>query len=227
MNTTRPDAARSAGSSACVTATCPTTLTSSWRRSSPRSSASTTPPMAIPALLTSASRRSPAASAAPSMESGSVTSRRMIRRRPEAAAPRRRPASSSRTPAMTSWPARSRARALARPMPREAPVIRTDVMRASLPYRSGLPGQPATGAGGGAPRSIATIAPRLCAGRRLACRWTTRRIGSVALRAAGGDADPRPRSSRVVGRLGWIDDARCRRTCPAGERARSAPRTSS
>ena len=50
--TIRPPALRISGSAACVTATCPTTLTSSWRRSASSGSASSGPGTPMPALLT-------------------------------------------------------------------------------------------------------------------------------------------------------------------------------
>ena len=56
-NTTRPRDSRRRGSTACVTATCATTLTSSCRRSCAADSASTGPPSTMPALLTRASSR--------------------------------------------------------------------------------------------------------------------------------------------------------------------------
>jgi hypothetical protein len=55
-NTIRPPARRSAGSNACVTATCANTFTSNCLRSSSAVTSSSGPPTPMPALLTSASR---------------------------------------------------------------------------------------------------------------------------------------------------------------------------
>ncbi len=54
-NTTRPREERSRGSTAWVTAACPTTFTSSWRRRSSGATSSTGPATTTPALLTTAS----------------------------------------------------------------------------------------------------------------------------------------------------------------------------
>ena len=73
--TIRPRPRRRAGRRACVTATCPTTFTSSWRRSSSIGTNSIGALTAIPALLTRpASGASPSSSAAVAIEAASVTS---------------------------------------------------------------------------------------------------------------------------------------------------------
>ena len=58
-NRTRPVASRSSGSTACVTATCATTFTSSCRRRSSTGTASSGPETTMPALLTTASSLGP------------------------------------------------------------------------------------------------------------------------------------------------------------------------
>src|SRR3954452_12053379 len=130
-NTMRPFAARSAGSTACVTAAWPTTLTSStWRRVS-IGRPSIGPIVALPALFTSASRRSGSVSGSAARSSALVTSSLMCRIRGFSAA-RASPSSGRRTPAMTSQPFAASAVAVARPMPRAAPVISTVDMRRTL-----------------------------------------------------------------------------------------------
>ena len=74
MRTTRPRARRSAGSSAWSTATCPTTFTSSWRRSSSSGTSSSGAAIAMPALSTSPWSSEPTASAAAAICAASVTS---------------------------------------------------------------------------------------------------------------------------------------------------------
>src|SRR6476469_2665430 len=128
--TTRPRASRIIGSIACVTATCEIRLTSScWRRSSSGivSSGDIT---AMPALLTSPSSPLLPTAAVICSETAviwpaSVTSSISGTSRSEAALRKAAASSSLRTLANTRQPSASIRRALARPMPVEAPVIRT------------------------------------------------------------------------------------------------------
>src|SRR4051794_38051535 len=121
-----PLPARRKGSRAWVTATCPIRFTSScWRRRSigMYSSGAAT---AMPALFTRPARRPPPAcsisSRAEAIEVASVTSSLTGCTR----SPRRRSASSSlRTPASTSKPRLARWKAVASPMPVDAPVTTT------------------------------------------------------------------------------------------------------
>ena len=115
MKTIRPRAARSAGSIARVTAICPKTLTSNWRRRSSSVSTSSGPPMPMPGVVDerveAARPRRPSAaprsSAAAAICAGSVTSSCQrhdpSRRRPRP--PALSPAAGSRTPASTVQPA--------------------------------------------------------------------------------------------------------------------------
>ncbi len=116
--TIRPPARRISGSAAWVTATWPTTLTSSWRRSWSSGSASSGPGTPIPALLTTACSSSSSANALAidASELTSSTSRR---------APDGTWSVSLSTPAKTVMPRSSRCWAVAAPMPVDAPVMRT------------------------------------------------------------------------------------------------------
>ena len=127
----RPRAVRIAGSIACVTATWAVRLTSIWRLKSSIGSVSSGPGTAMPALLTSPSRPAsptslPIRSAAAAIWSASVTSSISGTSRSEPASRSDAASSSLRTPAKTRQPAASSCRAVARPMPVDAPVTRTD-----------------------------------------------------------------------------------------------------
>src|SRR4051812_46905820 len=113
----RPRAARSAGSSALVTATWPIRLTSIWRRKSSSGTTSSGPATLMPALLTRPSSRAPTRSAAARTAASSVTSSSSGVVPSGALA-------GSRTPASTSQPDAASRCAVARPMPVEAPVTR-------------------------------------------------------------------------------------------------------
>src|SRR3954464_1108812 len=126
-----PFAARSAGSAACVTAAWPTTLTSSWWRSASIGRPSIGPVTATPALLTTAASRSGSAAGSAARSSALVTSSLTCRIRGFSTASAS-PSSGRRTPAMTSQPFPASAVAVARPMPRAAPVISTVDMRRTL-----------------------------------------------------------------------------------------------
>ena len=128
MNTTRPRARRSAGSSAWVRATGPSTLTSNWLRRSSIGSNSSGPPKPIPALFTSASSpppRSSTSAAAAAICAASVTSSSIGTMRSPPAAFSASPSAALRTPASTVQPEPASRSAVARPMPVEAPVIST------------------------------------------------------------------------------------------------------
>src|SRR5918996_3948190 len=130
MLTTRPRALRISGRNAWVTATWPTTFTSSCRRSASIGMISSGAGSAIPALLTSPRRPpSPTASvtrsAAPSIVGASVTSRITGVTAPELSAATLSPSASRRTPANTSKPRDTRSSAVARPIPVDAPVTMT------------------------------------------------------------------------------------------------------
>ena len=121
--TIRPRARRSAGRNACVTATWPMRLISSWWRSWSIGRNSSGAATAIPALFTSpASGASPSSSRAAAIWSASDTSIRTVR----TPRPSSRSASSSfRTAPIASKPSVFRCRTVASPMPVEAPVTRT------------------------------------------------------------------------------------------------------
>src|SRR4051794_11737406 len=129
---------RSSGRKALVTRTGPTTLTSSTaRNSAPDSSLGSPYGPCTPALLTSTSirpscRRTSAAAAA--TEASSVTSIR-TNRAPSAVAAAV-PAATSRAPSTTVWPAAIRRRAVSRPRPLFAPVMKVIVMRPSSAGRA-------------------------------------------------------------------------------------------
>ena len=125
MITSRPLAWRSSGRNAWVTATWPTTLTSSCHRSDSRGTSSIGTATPIPALSTNAfSPATPTCPATVSTESpicsALVTSisNGVIVSATGASA-------SARTPAYTCQPAAARRTAVARPMPVEAPVTTT------------------------------------------------------------------------------------------------------
>src|SRR5438445_205803 len=119
MRTTLPRVARSAGIQACVRASCPVRLTSSWRRNSSSGMCSRGPATPMPALLTSPSSRGPTAAAAPAIAPASVTSSSSSVV-PVGAAP------GVRTPAKTRQPPRASRSAQAAPIPEDAPVTRTE-----------------------------------------------------------------------------------------------------
>src|SRR6478735_2303200 len=129
--TMRPRAARIIGSIRWVTSSWPLRLTSTWRRKSSIGIVSSGLGSETPALLTRPSRpaspRSAAiVSAVAAICSASVTSSGTGASRSD---PSRRSDSASgsrRTPAKTCQPAASRRSAVARPIPVEAPVTRTD-----------------------------------------------------------------------------------------------------
>src|SRR5919198_29705 len=127
MLTIRPRAALRSGRNAWVTATAPTTFTSSTCRSSASGTSSSGPAAGMPALFTSpasgapASARSTPARAA-AMLAPSVTSMRTGVTPPRSSAA---PSSGRRTVPNTRKPRAARSRALHAPMPLEAPVTTT------------------------------------------------------------------------------------------------------
>src|SRR5512133_4002494 len=123
--TIRPSPARIGSSSAWVTASSPKTLTSYWRRTRSIGTPSSGPATAIPALLTSPASGAPRTRAARlAICPASVTSTSTGSMRASCAR-RSAPSSSRRTPARTAKPARASRRAVARPMPVDAPVTTT------------------------------------------------------------------------------------------------------
>ena len=119
----RPRARRSAGSTAWVTAIWPMRFTSSCRRRSSIGMNSSGPATATPALFTTpASGPSAKRARSASIEPESVTSSRIVSM---PAAPSRSASSSLRTPATTSKPRPRRWRAVASPIPVDAPVTST------------------------------------------------------------------------------------------------------
>src|SRR5215210_3301818 len=121
--TIRPRPARRPGRNAWITAIWPIRLISSWFRKLSIGTCSSGAETAIPALFTSpASGRPPSWSRATSIDSASVTSSTSGVIRSER---RRSPSSGLRTPARTSKPSSASFRAVASPMPDEAPVTTT------------------------------------------------------------------------------------------------------
>ena len=106
MKTIRPCDSRSSGSTACVTASWPTTLTSSCRRISAGVNPSSGPLTAIPALLTTASRRPGSASGSAATCASSVTS--SVTALTRGSADNASASAALRTPPMTSQPAAAR-----------------------------------------------------------------------------------------------------------------------
>ncbi|SHU72856.1 Uncharacterised protein [Mycobacteroides abscessus subsp. abscessus] len=132
MNTTRPRDSRNLGSTAAVTANWPTTLTSNCFRQSAGVSASTGPATTMPALLTTASSRSGSAADSAWTSSSEVTSRITAEIRCGASATTAAASALERTPAMTSHPVAARCWVMASPIPRPAPVTRTEGMFARV-----------------------------------------------------------------------------------------------
>ena len=132
MKTIRPRALRISGSIACVTATCAIRLTSSWLRKSSSGIVSSGAITAMPALLTRpSSPRLATASPICSADSGDLVGIGHVehqRHEPlgRGVAQARGVLLACARPAKTRQPSASMRRALARPMPVEAPVIRTD-----------------------------------------------------------------------------------------------------
>ena len=139
MRTTRPRARRSAGRNACVTATWPTTFTSSWCLSSSSGTSSSGAAIAIPALSTRPSSVEPTASAAAAICSASVTSSRSAStpRSPSAEA-----SSSVRTPPNTLQPPFASRMQQASPMPEDAPVTTTVFTRTIVARPTRSVGEP-------------------------------------------------------------------------------------
>src|SRR4051794_506206 len=142
MKTTRPLLRRSSGSIAWVTATWPVRLTAIWWRKSSSGRTSSGPGTARPALLTRPSRPSdprlsPIVAAAAAIAASSATSTSTGSRRSEAASRSDCASSSRRTPAKTRHPAESRWSAVARPIPVDAPVMRTDFTGPTYSKRGG------------------------------------------------------------------------------------------
>ena len=124
--------ARSAGSSAWVTRTRPSTLTSYIRaQSSTSASATGSRPNAPPALLTSTSQRGPTAAASASTDAASVTSQATAGAA-DLLGQRRRAGPRGGRRATTSKPSAASARAVAAPMPLLAPV--TTAVARSWPH---------------------------------------------------------------------------------------------
>ena len=138
MLTTRPwPDSRSAGSSAWVTRTRPSTFTSYIRAQSVRS-ASATPAAsnAPPALFTSTSSRGPTAFASAATEAASVTSQATAK--PPISSARAVIRSSRRAAQTTRKPSPASARAVAAPIPLLAPVTTAvrSLMRPSVGRRN-------------------------------------------------------------------------------------------
>src|SRR5205823_9300565 len=134
-----------AGRNARVTRAVPRTFSSYIRRHASRSASATgSRPNAPPALFTSR-RTSGSLATNASTEAGSVTSRATARATPPSApmaAATRSRRSIRRAPATTSNPCRARARAVASPMPLEAPVTTATFGGAISVMAAGALGRP-------------------------------------------------------------------------------------
>ena len=178
MSTIKSTASRIIGRKACVTATCPKTLTSNWWRSSLLLTNSIGAVFAIPALLTSPSRPRPSTRLPTKRMAASIVAPWMmsISTGTMASPPSRWRATPSlllRTPAKTRKPRLAKSRAQARPMPLEAPVMTTDccadlVMNApslfSILFSSGPEGRGAgpSAAAWGGNRAATPVPTRAC-----------------------------------------------------------------